>query len=145
MADGFINDGTVEAETDNAGNVDTDFLIVNADIIEDTADAKWVTNCQAQLKFLNNACLEGDFFDLGITGGPGGEFSFAAIVHTRGIYSRDGCGSIFLPDGGEFAVADVVDDMNCALNTTLITSTCNGVGQIGKVPAVGLTTLCVGQ
>lgn len=145
----FLNDGLVEAIQDDPGDPgDTDFLFVSVAALDDTEDAIWTTNCQAQLKFTttSDTCLEGDFD----TNGPGqdgssGEFSFDGVkVHTQGdLVMTNGCLNLFLSNGAEFAVGGVVDQGGCELNTTVVSSTCLGSGW--GLGTVGTTTDCTAQ
>ncbi len=139
----FINDGSVEAVSETPGDTDIDYLIVDVDTIEDTEDAIWLTNCEAQLRFKNNACLLGDFDDVGITSsGPGGSFAFDdSVVHTRGTYIRLGCGDLSFFNDGEFAFG-AQDTADCDVNTSLVSGTCDEEGDIKDADADSRSNSC---
>ncbi len=145
----FINDGLVEAVQDDTGDAgDVDYVIIDVGIMEDTSDASWVTNCMAQMVFRSGGCLEGDFDDVGVTNGNGGSFLFdGATVHTKGVYTRLGCGEIAYADSGEFAFQALVEGDDCVdLSTSNIFSgQCFGYPQLLKAAAISQGIDCAGS
>lgn len=84
---------------------DEQWIIIDA-ITEDTADGRWVVNCESLMSFRQDAALDGDFWDREEDNQLfGGMFEFInATVITCGTYVRLGCGGLnFLTPNQGFA------------------------------------------
>ncbi len=141
----IINDGNIEAVGASSGDALYDSIVVDA-ITEDTADGRWIVNCESILEFKQSACLEGDFevtgtllevHDIDI----GGTFAFDndVLVYTLGYFIHECTFGLILGPDAEFGFAGQPGDCDVGITSA---SECGDTLDVTD-ESLGLGATCV--